>query len=150
MAGSYGELGTVLGFGGLISLLCFVIFVVLRRRYPEVYAWRCAWSSKRLDPLPTDYFSWIPALWSLTIDDVAERIGTDAASYVGMLHYLVAMFCTLCVIVYPVIVPVYRSGENIAEGGVQGLDELEVIIRRGTVSNVKEGSWRLHVIAAMI
>jgi hypothetical protein len=74
---------------GSVFLAMFVIFLILRPRYPHIYNLRKTYDALR-SPIADDSFgtiSWVWKVFSVSYEDLAEYCGMDAVTTIRLLEY---------------------------------------------------------------
>ncbi|KAK4936653.1 hypothetical protein LTR10_022505 [Elasticomyces elasticus] len=106
------------------TAICIIIFIILRRKSPRVYAPRSILTS--LDPherspkLPTGWFNWILPFSRIPDTYVLNHSSLDGYLFLRFLKILVVIcFVGLC-ITWPILLPIHATGG----GGLTQLDKL--------------------------
>jgi len=95
----------------------FIVFSVLRRRIPLVYAGKVHTSTVPFEPSDT-FFGWVTASFALRLDDVIEYAGLDQAMMLEFTHLAMSTLSFLAVPLLLVMGPVHwlfggdRSGDD--------------------------------------
>lgn len=85
----------------------FLLFCVLRRRWPHMYAVRTL-RRKQVGrrPLPTHLFAWVPRVWAISDEEVLEYSGLDAYVVLCFFKMGVKIFSVLALVGLLVLSPV--------------------------------------------
>ncbi|KAK6456061.1 uncharacterized protein RJT20DRAFT_41498 [Scheffersomyces xylosifermentans] len=116
-------------FCSTVGILSFVLFCILRYRWPHIYAVRTLRKSSNspLKPLPRNYFGWISVIHSITDDEILNYSGLDAYVYLEFFKMGIKVFFLLTVIALAILSPVryYFTGnydkDNIPWRSVRGV-----------------------------
>ncbi|KAH8594063.1 hypothetical protein B0O99DRAFT_514425, partial [Bisporella sp. PMI_857] len=118
----------------IYATVCLLIFWVLRRKFPRVYAPRTFLSSldthERSDPLPGGWFNWIPAFYRVPDTTVLNKSSIDGYLFLRYLKLLCVICGMGCIITWPVLLPMHTYGGK----GSKQLDQL-------TFGNVVKPNW---------
>eukprot|EP00339_Tiarina_fusa_P000668 CAMPEP_0117082154 /NCGR_PEP_ID=MMETSP0472-20121206/57867_1 /TAXON_ID=693140 ORGANISM="Tiarina fusus, Strain LIS" /NCGR_SAMPLE_ID=MMETSP0472 /ASSEMBLY_ACC=CAM_ASM_000603 /LENGTH=929 /DNA_ID=CAMNT_0004810305 /DNA_START=7 /DNA_END=2796 /DNA_ORIENTATION=+ len=125
---------------GLIFLILFLVFCMLRRRYPQTYAVR-SWDAH---PSPTalanpeySLLGWISQVLKISDDDLQDECGMDGTCLVRI-NWFGLKLCAVCMVNAIWLIPVYATSK-LAEDTECIVDSMQSI----TISNVPSGSGRL-------
>lgn len=98
-----------------LGILAFMIFCVLRKRYPRIYVanfnrvnqnYFHSFSRRNLPKLPTLLFGWVPIVYKINEEQVLEHAGLDAVVFLGFFKMCIKSL-TICVLfAYTVLSPV--------------------------------------------
>ncbi|KAG9240330.1 hypothetical protein BJ878DRAFT_430550 [Calycina marina] len=128
---SFATLFSTLAPVSVYAAVCLLIFLVLRRKWPRVYAPRTFLSSldthERSDPLPGGCFNWIPAFYRSPDVDVLNKSSLDGYLFLRYLKLLCVICAVGCIITWPVLLPLHRYGG-------EGSKQLDIL----TFGNVKD------------
>ncbi|QOU19666.1 hypothetical protein BRETT_003817 [Brettanomyces bruxellensis] len=95
------QLGICSGLGLVISLL----FCVLRKRFPVIYAIR-PYRNKNIRMLPGTLFGWIPVLYDISPEEVLQVAGLDAYVFLRFFRMCVKILLVLSVLGIAFMCPV--------------------------------------------
>ncbi|VUC36580.1 unnamed protein product [Clonostachys rosea] len=126
----------------IYSILCIVLFLIMRPRCPRVFAPRTRSglvSSRRPSPsLPDGVFKWIKPFFDIPDTFILNHCSLDGFLFLRYLKVLRVLFLAGCCIAWPILLPVHITGGR----GLKGLDLL-------TVGNVQDNrKFYAHVIVA--
>ncbi|EXJ72393.1 uncharacterized protein A1O5_04897 [Cladophialophora psammophila CBS 110553] len=104
------------------AALCIIIFVILRRKCPRVYAPRASLKSlephEKSAPLPNGWFNWFTEFYRIPSVFVLNHSSLDGYLFLRFLRVL-AVICLVGIgLLWPVLLPIHATGG----AGNQGLD----------------------------
>ncbi|KAL1838165.1 hypothetical protein VTJ49DRAFT_2967 [Mycothermus thermophilus] len=126
----------------IYSGICLALFLVFRRRCRRVYAPRTVPTLRAPEPpspeLPDGWFNWIRPFLAITDDYILNHCSLDGYFFLRFLRVLSIICAAGVVIVWPVLLPVNKTGNS-------GLAELESL----TIGNIKLGTrFYAHALVA--
>ncbi|MCH0629281.1 hypothetical protein JNB11_04820 [Kocuria palustris] len=105
------QVGVALIFG----LLAFLLFCVLRSKYPKIYVAKFTEFNHRnphvirkesLPKLPSSLFGWMPVLYRVSEDQVLANAGLDAAVFLQFFKFAIKTIVVCLVFAYTIILPI--------------------------------------------
>ncbi|KAK8910066.1 hypothetical protein QC760_001042 [Botrytis cinerea] len=130
---SFSSLFSTLIPVGVFAVVCTVSFLVLRRKYPRVYAPRTFLSSlephERSKELPSGWFNWIKPFFNTPDEAVLNQSSLDGYLFLRFLKIMCVICLVGCGLVFPVLIPLHVLGG----AGNEQLDQLTF----GNVDNPK-------------
>jgi len=108
----------------VVSAVCIVIFIFLRRKCPRVYSPRSFLKSlephEKSPPLPTGWFNWVKAFHRLPTTFLLNHSSLDGYLFLRFLRVL-GVICIVGIgLLWPILLPLHATGG----GGNEGLDLL--------------------------
>ncbi|KAK3905971.1 hypothetical protein C8A05DRAFT_12260 [Staphylotrichum tortipilum] len=139
---SLSSLGSTLIPVLIYSGICFLIFLVLRRKFRRVYSPRtlpCLRTPFAPTPeLPDGWFNWIKPFFAITDEYILNNCSLDGFFFLRFLRILTVICLVGTCIVWPILLPVNSTGKS-------GLLELESL----TIGNIAfANKFYAHVVAA--
>ncbi|KAL0262028.1 hypothetical protein SLS55_003463 [Diplodia seriata] len=126
--------------------VCLLIFLVLRRKCPRVYAPRTFLSSlhpyERSPSLPTTWFTWFKAFWRLPDTYVLNHSSVDGFLFLRFLRVVRNICLAGCCLTWPILLPLHICGG----GDGQQLDRLTF----GNVSDAHKTWFFAHGVVAWL
>ncbi|RBQ74002.1 hypothetical protein FVER53590_06304 [Fusarium verticillioides] len=95
----------------VIGVSAFLLFCILRPRWPALYAAR----KRRLDhhlglpALPNSTFGWIPTLFKITEEQVLASAGLDAFVFLSFFKMAIRLFSVMAIFATVVLLPINRA-----------------------------------------
>ncbi|KAK9495285.1 hypothetical protein V1508DRAFT_410388 [Lipomyces doorenjongii] len=89
-----------------LGISAFLVFCVVRTQWPQVYAARASRLHNNIPPLPKSIFGWIPALYSITEEQVLEHAGLDAFVFLGFFRMAIRLLAICAFLSAAVISPI--------------------------------------------
>ncbi|TEY42312.1 hypothetical protein BOTCAL_0395g00060 [Botryotinia calthae] len=109
---------------GVFAIVCTISFLVLRRKYPRVYAPRTFLSSlephERSKELPSGWFNWIKPFFNTPDEAVLNQSSLDGYLFLRFLKIMCVICLVGCGLVFPVLIPLHVLGG----AGNEQLDQL--------------------------
>ncbi|KAK3302725.1 uncharacterized protein B0T15DRAFT_543745 [Chaetomium strumarium] len=139
---SSGNLGFTFAPVAIYSAICFIVFLVFRRKCRRVYAPRtlpCLRTPEPTSPvLPGGWFNWIKPFFAITDDYILNNCSLDGFFFLRFLKVMSIICLVGCCIAYPILLPVNGTGGS----GEQSLESL-------TIGNIKLATkFYAHVVVA--
>ncbi|OJD38884.1 uncharacterized protein BKCO1_3000220 [Diplodia corticola] len=126
--------------------VCLLIFLLLRRKCPRVYAPRTFLSSlhpyERSPPLPGTWFTWFKAFWCLPDTYVLNHSSVDGFLFLRFLRVVRNLCLAGCCLTWPILLPLHICGG----GGGEQLDRLTF----GNVSDDHRRWFFAHAVVAWL
>lgn len=90
------------------GILSFLLFCVLRYRWPHIYAVRTLRrsSAQMLKPLPNNLFGWISVIYSITDEEVLKYSGLDAYVFLAFFKMGIKIFFLLALMAIFILSPI--------------------------------------------
>lgn len=130
---SFSSLFSTLIPVGVFAAVCTISFLVLRRKYPRVYAPRTFLSSlephERSKELPSGWFNWVKPFFNTPDEVVLNQSSLDGYLFLRFLKIMCVICLVGCGLVFPVLIPVHVLGG----AGNEQLDQLTF----GNVTNTQ-------------
>mmetsp|Transcript_11822 Transcript_11822/g.27901 ORF Transcript_11822/g.27901 Transcript_11822/m.27901 type:complete len:751 (+) Transcript_11822:55-2307(+) len=145
-AGDFHALVDSLVFAAVSVLTALLLFSFLRRWFPGIYEFNTQGEAKKAWPRRPGrgFLDWIPASLTLTVDEVQDNVGLDAALLLEFSHFCIKVTAMLGIPLVFILCPVnFFLGQNPKEAQMDRLS-------RFSISNVKDGSWLLWVYAWLV
>lgn len=132
----------------LLGSLAFMVFCVLRKRYPRIYVanfnqanqhYFHSFTRQSLPRLPTSLFGWIPVVYRINETQILEHAGLDAVVFLGFFKMCIRALAIMVLFAYLVISPIrYKFTGRVdypdPGDGDDSDDELARIVARGVWS----------------
>lgn len=103
-----------------IGISSFLLFCVLRYRWPHIYAVRTLRHTTRssIRPLPKRLFAWISVVYSISEEEVLENSGLDAYVFLSFFRMGVLIFFQLSILAIGILSPIryYFTGNYDKDG----------------------------------
>ncbi|KAK9369017.1 hypothetical protein V1509DRAFT_620847 [Lipomyces kononenkoae] len=99
-------LSTQLMISTSLGISAFLVFCVVRTQWPQVYAARASRLHNNIPALPKSMFGWIPALYSITEEQVLEHAGLDAFVFLGFFKMAIRLLAICALLSAAVISPI--------------------------------------------
>lgn len=99
----------------VLGLTAFLIFCVLRKRYPRIYVanfnhvnlnYLHSFSRQLLPRLPATLFGWIPIVYKIDEEQVLQHAGLDAAVFMGFFKMAIKALSAMLFLALAIISPV--------------------------------------------
>ncbi|KIX96826.1 uncharacterized protein Z520_07546 [Fonsecaea multimorphosa CBS 102226] len=104
------------------AALCIIIFVILRRKCPRVYAPRALLKSlephEKSAPLPNGWFNWFTEFYRIPSVFVLNHSSLDGYLFLRFLRVLAVICLVGVILLWPILLPIHATGG----AGNQGLD----------------------------
>ncbi|QSZ31452.1 hypothetical protein DSL72_001017 [Monilinia vaccinii-corymbosi] len=130
---SFSALFSTLVPVGILAAVCAISFLVLRRKFPRVYAPRTFLSSlephERSAELPPGWFDWVKPFFNTPDEAVLNQSSLDGYLFLRFLKIMCVICLGGCGLVFPVLIPLHVLGG----AGNDQLDQLSF----GNVNNPK-------------
>lgn len=90
------------------GIFSFLLFCVLRYRWPHIYAVRTLRrnSAQMLKPLPNNLFGWISVIYAISDEDVLKYSGLDAYVFLAFFKMGIKIFFLLAVLAIFILSPI--------------------------------------------
>ncbi|KAM3081742.1 hypothetical protein ACMFMG_005188 [Clarireedia jacksonii] len=106
------------------AVVCLILFLIFRKKYPRVYAPRTFLSSldahERSTELPNGWFNWVIPFFKTPDAAVLNQSSLDGYLFLRFLKIMCVICLVGCIIVFPVLIPLHLHGG----GGNSQLDQL--------------------------
>ncbi|KAK9238332.1 hypothetical protein V1525DRAFT_401263 [Lipomyces kononenkoae] len=99
-------LTTQLMISSSLGISAFLVFCVVRTQWPQVYAARASRLHTNIPALPKSMFGWIPALYSITEEQVLDHAGLDAFVFLGFFKMAIRLLGICAFLSAAVISPI--------------------------------------------
>jgi len=144
-AGDLEAFESALIWNSLMTIVCLLLFLVLRRHFPSMFAHNAQIYDKlKTGTLQLSDSLWSPlsVSWKLTVDDIDELVGLDQAMLIEFSNLTMRMMLVIGIPQWLVLVPFYAfDGGNPA-----GADSLSHI----GLSNVERNHWMYWLVALFV
>ncbi|ESZ90243.1 hypothetical protein SBOR_9369 [Sclerotinia borealis F-4128] len=121
---SFSALFSTLVPVGIFAAVCTISFLVLRRKYPRVYAPRTFLSSlephERSVELPSGWFNWVKPFFNTPDEAVLNQSSLDGYLFLRFLKIMCVICLVGCCLVFPILIPLHVLGG----AGNEQLDQL--------------------------
>jgi calcium permeable stress-gated cation channel len=98
---------------------------------------------KRVEPLPSTPWGWIPKLLTTPTHLVIEKSGLDGYFLLRYLRMMIILFVASMLVIWPILLPINAVNQRGADEGITGMDLL-------SISNVKDANrYWAHVFVAI-
>ncbi|KAJ8102705.1 hypothetical protein POJ06DRAFT_54098 [Lipomyces tetrasporus] len=125
-------LTTQLVIAGSLGISACLVFCVVRTQWPQVYAARASRLHNNIPPLPNTFFGWIPALYSITDEQVLEHAGLDAFVFLEFFRMAIKLLAIWAFLSAAVISPI-----RLYFTGIYDQDSVISISRRASLNASK-------------
>ncbi|PQE28208.1 hypothetical protein CJF30_00010913 [Rutstroemia sp. NJR-2017a BBW] len=159
---SFSSLYSTLIPVAVYAAVCLISFLILRKKYPRVYAPRtllssldvqyvCLFlipgsrltkSSERSVELPNGWFNWVKPFFKTPDTAVLNQSSLDGYLFLRFLKIMCVICLVGCFIVFPVLIPLHLHGG----GGNSQLDSLNF----GNISNGRPNVLYVHALLAWV
>ncbi|KAI1017417.1 hypothetical protein LB505_004830 [Fusarium chuoi] len=101
----------------VIGVSAFLVFCILRPRWPSLYAAR----KRRLDhqlglpALPNSMFGWIPTLFKITEEQVLASAGLDAFVFLSFFKMAIRLFSIMAIFATVILLPINRAFSDVKD-----------------------------------
>ncbi|KAI1011425.1 hypothetical protein LB504_002537 [Fusarium proliferatum] len=112
----------------VIGVSAFLVFCILRPRWPALYAAR----KRRLDhqlglpALPNSMFGWIPTLFKITEEQVLASAGLDAFVFLSFFKMAIRLFSIMAIFATVILLPINRAFSDVKGGKGHDGDDTSV------------------------
>ncbi|KAF5540290.1 hypothetical protein FMEXI_8564 [Fusarium mexicanum] len=113
----------------VIGVSAFLVFCILRPRWPALYAAR----KRRLDhhlglpALPNSMFGWIPALFKITEEQVLASAGLDAFVFLSFFKMAIRLFSIMAIFATVVLLPINSAFPHAEDDKGNGGDDTSTV-----------------------
>ena len=123
---SLSQFLTTLAVAAIIATIQIVIFLILRTKFKRIYEPKTfiGPEERRVKPLPSSFFGWLPALLRMPQEDLIRTSGLDAYFFARYLYIHALFFLGSFVLLAIILFPIYTVDGKGESGGKVGLDIL--------------------------
>ncbi|OLN97803.1 Uncharacterized protein RSN1-like protein 3 [Colletotrichum chlorophyti] len=108
------------------SIICLLVFWILRRRSTRVYSPRSILthllSHEQSIPLPQGWLDWVKPFWSIPDTDILNRSSLDAFLFLRYMRLLTLICLVGCCMTWPTLLVIHAKGD----GGLSQLDRITI------------------------
>ncbi|EDQ93051.1 uncharacterized protein MONBRDRAFT_22418 [Monosiga brevicollis MX1] len=98
-------------FNGLVGLLCIIIFVFVRPRFPQLYEPRTLDADTEMRAADHGWVGWLRSILSIGDDEIFRKCGLDSTMYLVMFRYATFLFFCMAFYVLIVLMPINSRGK---------------------------------------
>ena len=133
---SLSQFLSTLTVAGITAAVEVLIFIIIRRIFKRIYAPKTyiGDDNRRVNPLPTSLFGWLPVLLRMPQEDLIRTSGLDAYFFARYLYIHMFFFLSSFVLLAIILFPVYTIDGKGESYGKRGLDIL-------TFGNISLRHW---------
>ncbi|KAK6087272.1 hypothetical protein SCUP234_01903 [Seiridium cupressi] len=97
-----------------LGLTAFIVFCILRPRWPTLYAARKRHNDPHINlpALPDSFFGWMPALYRVTEEQVLASAGLDAYVFLSFFRMAMRLFTVMLIFALAVLWPINHTFEH--------------------------------------
>ncbi|KAM0752233.1 DUF221-domain-containing protein [Meredithblackwellia eburnea MCA 4105] len=109
--------------GLIVAGAYLVAFLILKNRFRKIYNPRTylVEPKKRIDPLPSGFLSWIPAILKADATQIISSNGLDAYVFVRFLYLMIEIFLPFMLVTWIIIIPVDAAASKGTNTGIEKL-----------------------------